>query len=46
MIKSYDILKLKIKNGRSSIYQFLNFFPVKGSIEKQDEERTNLIAKV
>ena len=46
MIKSYDILKLKINNGRSSIYQFLNFCPVKGSIEKQGEERNNLITKV
>ena len=43
MIKSYDIFKIKILNGRSSIYQFLNFGPSQKSIEKQYEEWTNFL---
>ena len=43
MIKSCDIFKIKILNGRSSIYQFLNFGPSQKSIEKQYEEWTNFL---
>ena len=43
MIKSYDIFKIKILNGRSSIYQFLNFGSSQKSIEKQYEEWTNFL---
>ena len=34
MKKIYNLFKLKILNGRSSISQFSNFGPVEESIEK------------
>ena len=43
IIKRYNIFKLKIHNGTSSIYQFPNLGSVQESIEKQDEEQATFL---